>query len=348
MVDPFEKIGALKNYWHVIALVSEIKRGSSIKRELYGHRFLIWRDQAGVFHALTDCCAHKKAPLEVADFNQNKIVCPYHGWEYDQNGTLTNIPSSPSCCEKLKCKVGDFLVCEKYDFVWIYLGDPKLPKNGIPDLARFDSWSKCFLKKEFQTSEDLLIDNFMDPTHTGLVHDGLIRSSQNSCEHCVKVTTSELGVLVDFEEQTEAVGLGMRFLFGKEMRVKHTDEFLFPNLVRVIYAINGVERFVALIACSPNEKLNGPSTTAFVQLRYNFGWSTPLVSPFVKGLAGKVFKQDFEITQKQSENRDQFPDLKENLIAADVVASQVAKLRRKFVAGDCQIRETVQEFKLRF
>ncbi len=346
------QVGNLKNYWHVIGLATEVKRKCSLKRALYGHRFLIWRDGDDLLHALTDCCAHKQAPLEVADFQSSQIVCPYHGWKYDASGKLQSVPSSPSAANKLNCKVDDFPICERYGFVWIYFGDVEAdgtPKNEIPNIEPYvgSKWSKRLLKKEFESTEDLLIDNFMDPTHTGLVHDGIIRSGESTSEHDVTVTANRDGVLVDFKEQVEKIGWGMQLLFGSEMKVKHTDEFLFPNLVRVVYKINGSERFVALIACSPTEKLNGGKTLVFVQVRYRFGWITPFLWPFVRVLTDKVLQQDFEITQKQFANRQRFENVKENLVAADLVASQVKKLRRKMVAGET-ISESEQSIKLRF
>ena len=147
---------------------------------------------------------------------------------------------------------------------------------------------------------------------------------------------------VDFEEQTEKIGWGMQMLFGKEMKVKHTDEFMFPNLVRVVYKINGSARFVAFIACSPTGTLNGGKTLVFVQVRHNFGRLTSVVSPLVRILTNKVFQQDYDITKQQFENRQRFENVKENLVTADLVAGQVTKLRRKLVSGDEEINEIVQ------
>ena len=341
----FSEIGKLSSYWHVIALARELKRGKSLKRSLYGRSLLLWRDTQGELHALLDCCAHKKAPVEVVDYRANRIVCPYHGWEYDQHGRLIDIPSSPAACEKLNCKIGSFVVTESDGFIWVSLNQDGATQEPIPDLSAYvgDGWGVKYKAKSFQTTEELLIDNFMDATHTASVHDGLIRSSQNSVQHELTVTTDQNGVRVDFAEQEERVGPGLNLLLGSSMKVKHSDEFLFPNLVRVVYEFNGVPRFMAFIACTP---LSGGKTLALIQLRYKFGWPNLLIGPLLPLLAGKILRQDFDITQKQYANRQQFSDLQDHPIAQDYIPSRVSQLRKKLVDGETEIVEHVKQIEL--
>lgn len=345
----FSSIGNLKDYWHVIALASEVKRGKSLKRRLYDRPILIWRDQNNQLHALSDVCAHQKTPLAVKDFRSNQIVCPYHGWEYDQSGALTHVPSSPSACEKLKCSIPSFRVVESSGFIWIYLGDGE-PPNAIPDFREFErrGWGKKFRTMNFETTEELLIANFMDPTHTPLVHDGLIRSSGNSMDHQLTVTTEPNGVKVEFEEREESVGPGMRLLFGSSVKVRHWDEFLLPNFVRVTYCFNGEPRFLAFIACTPIGEMGGGQTQAFVQLRYRLGPINFLASPFLSLFANKVLKQDFEITQKQFSNMQSCDYANEHLVAADAVAARVADVRSDAVNRRSRTETKTQQIELRF
>ncbi len=332
----FSEIGNLKDYWHVIALTSELKPGRSLKRTLYDHPFLLWRDRAGRLHALTDSCAHRKTPVEVIDYGQNKVVCPYHGWQYDATGNLTHIPSAPDACGRLKCSIDHFSVIEADGFVWIGLGRGTEPTEPRPNLDNFAGreWRSTFKMREFQTTETLLVDNFMDPTHTGVVHDGLIRSQGQERDHHLTVTTSSTGVRVDFDEEEESVGFGARLLFGKTMKVRHTDEFLLPNLVRVVYHINGETRFVAFIACSPLSELSGGRTIAFVHLKYRFGLPGRLFGPALSLLAGKVLQQDARITEQQFANMQRLPQTKETLIAADAVGASVTNIRDQIVRGE--------------
>ncbi len=333
----------------MVATASEIGTGRSLKRKIYGQPLLIWRDESRKLHVLLDCCAHKRAPLEVKDFHQNQIVCPYHGWEYDAEGALTKVPSSPDACDKLKCSLPSFPVVESAGFVWVYLGDGT-PENEIPDIEEFigSGWGSKFKTMSFETTEELLIDNFMDPTHTALVHDGLIRSSQNSTWHEMSITTHSHGVRVDYAEQEESVGIGLRMLFGRSMKVRHADEFLMPNLVKVTYWFNGEPRFLALIACTPLEGLDAAPTRAFVQLRYRFGALNYAIKPFLGVLANKVLKQDFEITRDQFRNMQDCPEQKEHLVAADAVAARVSVFRQNAVQKLAPPDQSTQTLRLQF
>ena len=353
----FSEIGNLSQHWHVIGLASEVKAGQSLKRKIYGEGLLIWRDKAGQLHSILDCCAHKRTPLIVKDYKNNSIVCPYHGWEYDKAGALTHVPSSPDHCDKLKCTLPTFTVIESDGFLWIYLADGP-PANAIPSLDEFSgrAWSRTFQTMSFETTDELLIENFMDPTHTALVHDGLIRSSKNAADHEMSLTTHSTGVKVDFPEQEESVGPGARLLFGSSMKVRHTDEFLLPNLVKVTYWINGEAKFLALIACTPCERIedadetNTPCTQAFVQLRYRFGWLNVFAKMALPLLGRKVLKQDFDITQSQFLNQQTFAGQKEHWVASDAVAKKISTVRRQTIDGvaEDQKSRSTQTLNLRF
>lgn len=349
--EVFPNIGRLNEYWHAIALSQELRSRTSIKRSLYGQPLLLWRDSANNVFAVLDCCAHRRAPLEVQDYSSNRIVCPYHGWQYDSQGQLVDVPSNRSAVQKLKCSIPAFTVIEESGFVWLLPpGAASQSPESRPSLTKYDKWPNVCKQRVFDTSVDLLVDNFMDPTHTGLVHDGLIRNSSQIADHQLTIQTSQQGVRVDYAEQEEQVGFGMRLLFGKTMRTEHRDEFLAPNLVRVTYFINGTERFVALIACvsmTPEDSPN-PKTLALVQLRFYFGRFSWLLSPLVSALAKKVLKQDFTITRDQWANQQIFTQQREHLVAADAVASRVMRFRKRLKEGEIPSEASEHKMTLRF
>ncbi len=349
----FSEIGNLKKYWHVIALANEIPRKGCLKRLLYSRPLLIWRDASNGLYALADCCAHRKSPIEVLDYSANTIGCPYHGWQYDSEGNLTNIPSSPQGCKKLKCAIPQFKVLESEGFIWIHLDVEQIdcttgPPGQDPGLQIREfsepGWKSMFTSKVFETTEELLIENFMDATHTASVHAGLIRNQEASVQHHVTVTSDQHSVKVDFAETEERIGPGVRWLFGGSVRVRHSDEFLLPNLVRVIYEFNNQPRFVALIACSP---ITNGVTQAFVQLRYRFGVANWIIKPVLGMLTRRILRQDFEITRAQFANQKRFADLKEHSVASDLIAARVSRIRRAQTIDGAEIGCIVKHIQLK-
>jgi phenylpropionate dioxygenase-like ring-hydroxylating dioxygenase large terminal subunit len=235
----FDKIGGLINYWHVVAFSKELKTGKSVKKIIYGIPILIWKDNANKLSAVADVCSHKRSPLSIADFDKNEIICPYHGWKYNQKGALIDIPSSPHLdVSKLKCNLQAFTVREQDGFIWIYLDTQNVPKNEPIPLKSLENWGNWNIQAPFETNEELLIENFMDATHTAYIHEGIIRGLGEKVKHNIKVNTNEEGVLVEFAETTEKIALGLNFILGNDLKVRHTDAFMFPNLVKVDYYIN--------------------------------------------------------------------------------------------------------------
>lgn len=345
----FDSLHKLRNYWHVIGLSHELLSGKSLKRTLYQFPLLVWRDTQGKLHAVLDVCAHKKAPLHVADFQQNQLVCPYHGWKYSHNGTLIDIPSSPQLVGKLKCQLESYPVQEQDGFIWIYL-NPKIPAEHRPEpesLAVFagKDWKHSFASMTFETSDELLIENLMDATHTPLIHNGLIRSQKKeSVEHQLTVTQSGNGVEVAFAETNESVGMGLRWMLGRQLTTTHTDVFLLPNLVKVSYTLNQVLRFHAFIACTP---LTAGTTQAFIKLSFRFGWFNHPISWVLPLLARKVLRQDFRITQQQWANRQIFHSQPDMPIEYDSVYAKVRAIRQGSEEASMPHQTTVKTIKIR-
>ncbi len=324
----FDKIGELRHYWHVLALADELKKGRSLKRNLYQVPLLLWRDQAGAVHVLRDVCAHKKAPLEVGDFQQNHVVCPYHGWTYAHNGKLLAIPSSPHLVQKMKCSLDSYPVIEQDGFIWVYPDHTFLPESRPESLAAFSgrAWKHYDTSMVFETNEELLIENFMDATHTPLVHNGLIRSNQTPTIHTLFVHQTQEQVRVEFEPANEKVGLGLRWMLGRNLFIAHTDAFVLPNLVHVTYTINNIIRFHACIACTP---LSERHTQAFIRLSFRFGSFNAPIQWLIPYLTKKVLQQDFAITQKQFANREIFHMIPDTLTDYDLIHTKVRALRKQ-------------------
>ncbi len=322
----FEKIGGLIDYWHIIAFANELGKGKSIKKTIYGIPILLWKDYSNKISAVADVCSHKRSPLLVSDFTKNEITCPYHGWKYNQKGTLIEIPSSPHLAiSKLKCNLQTYPIQEQDGFLWIYLDGQNSSKNEPISLENFKNWGNVSLHAPFETNEELLIENFMDATHTAYIHAGIIRGFGEKVKHTLQVKTNEEGVRVTFAETTEKVALGLGFLLGNNLKIKHTDAFLFPNLVKVDYYINDIHRFNAFIACTPTAD---GKTQAFVRLSFNFKLLNTFIKLVLPFLAKKVLQQDFDITKKQFNNQQIFHQQHDHSIDCDIIHNKVSLLRK--------------------
>ncbi|WP_299455376.1 Rieske 2Fe-2S domain-containing protein [uncultured Microscilla sp.] len=334
----------LVDHWHAVAFAQDLKKSQSLKLQLYGIPLLLWRDAEAQVFAVVDVCAHKRAPLAVTCFKQNTITCPYHGWQYHQNGQVCHIPSSPNIdLNKLNASLHTLPIQEAHGWLWLYLGKDTPPATLPLSLtAPAKGWQHIQLKKQFATSEELLIENFMDATHTPFIHRGIIRGHGAPTQHHIHLKVAPNQLLASYAETTEKIGVALQFILGKNLRVKHSDAFLLPNLVKVDYIINDVPRFTAVIACNPTSE---GKTEALVKLSFRFGKLNFLVKRALPWLARKVLAQDFDITQQQFANQKIFAQQKDKSIDSDIMHHKMRLIRRA-----AQRRQTITpsetEFKL--
>ena len=59
---------------------------------LLGEKIVLWLDENGEPACLQDRCCHRTAKLSKGWCDNGHLVCGYHGWTYDRDGTLVRIP----------------------------------------------------------------------------------------------------------------------------------------------------------------------------------------------------------------------------------------------------------------
>ena len=77
----------------LVALSCELQNESDYKAlDIVGVPILITRGKDGSARAFLNVCRHRGAHVaEPGHGNRTRFVCPYHGWTYDQRGSLTSV-----------------------------------------------------------------------------------------------------------------------------------------------------------------------------------------------------------------------------------------------------------------
>ena len=63
-----------------------------ITHRIGGEPIVVQNGRDGVLRAFVNRCAHRQAPVQLEDFGQRRLACPYHGWTYDDLGQVKSIP----------------------------------------------------------------------------------------------------------------------------------------------------------------------------------------------------------------------------------------------------------------
>lgn len=163
---------ALLNDWHVVAVAADIVPGRLTPLTLFERDLVAWRDSAGEVHVWEDLCIHRGARLSKGFIRDDKVICPYHGWNYDSAARCVLMPAAPRDPPLRKARAIAHLAKEKYELLWVCLGTPE---RDPPD---FPEWTDASYKKvlcgpyQFRSAYRA-VENFVDPTHFPFVHAGV-------------------------------------------------------------------------------------------------------------------------------------------------------------------------------
>jgi phenylpropionate dioxygenase-like ring-hydroxylating dioxygenase large terminal subunit len=87
--------------WIYVGHGSELKRpGDFVSRRVIGRPVIFSRDQKGAVRCLFNTCRHRGA-LVCAERagNRRRFICIYHGWIYNNDGTLARVPGDDAYAE---------------------------------------------------------------------------------------------------------------------------------------------------------------------------------------------------------------------------------------------------------
>lgn len=124
--------------------------------------------------AFVDECPHRLIPLSGGDICDQTLRCAYHGWRFDHEGTVVDVPShrdgTPIPPRARATKPAG--VVERYGAVWL------APDTPVAPLFEFPEWDdpafECRLDvPNFTTaSAAQFMDNGCDTSHFFMVHRG--------------------------------------------------------------------------------------------------------------------------------------------------------------------------------
>ncbi|GAC1568871.1 MAG: aromatic ring-hydroxylating dioxygenase subunit alpha [Ktedonobacteraceae bacterium] len=159
--------------WHVVAYAPDLLEGKPVAARLLDEDLVLWR-VGGQVHAWRDLCLHRGTRLSLGKIERDCLVCPYHGWTYNEDGQCVRFPAHPHQKPPATAHVKVYQAKEKYDWVWVSLGSPS---RDVPEFAQWDD--PAFHKVHcgpytYNASGPRAIENFLDVTHFPFVHSGLL------------------------------------------------------------------------------------------------------------------------------------------------------------------------------
>lgn len=168
-IDP-----VLWNDWHPVAASANLPAGAMQPAVLLEEEIVIWRTSDGAVHAWDDRCPHRGARLSLGRVAQDRLVCAYHGWEFDTGGACRLQPAHPSDTPPRTACARTFEAREAYGLVWVCLGEPALELPPFPEQQGGTLRSVPCGPYPVHASGPRIIENFLDMAHFPFIHNGIL------------------------------------------------------------------------------------------------------------------------------------------------------------------------------
>ena len=183
-----------RSLWHPVAQSQEVVT-APLPVQLLEQPLVLWRNAEGLVQAFNDRCPHRGARLSMGRVENNNLECPYHGWQFTSGGQCVKVPAVPDFVPPPSQCVKSFEVQEAYGLVWVRL-DP-----SDSQLPAFAAEADTYLRKvncgpyDVAASAPRIIENFLDMSHFGFVHEGWLGSRDATAIATYQVDKTETGII---------------------------------------------------------------------------------------------------------------------------------------------------------
>ena len=158
--------------------------GDYLTMQIAGEPVIVLRDRDGVIRAMSNVCRHRMSTLLQGRGTTRAIVCPYHAWTYNLDGTLRGAAAmtlNEGFCKdqlslpQIRCQIwqGWIMVSLNPD-----APDPEIALQGVRDLIPnldMSSYTETYQESfNWATNWKVLAENFMESYHLPMCHAGTI------------------------------------------------------------------------------------------------------------------------------------------------------------------------------
>lgn len=278
----------LINDWHPMARSEELADGGVLGVRLLGEDVVLWRSNSQVM-AWQDLCLHRGTRLSLGKVRGDTLACPYHGWTYHTTGRCVRIPAHPDQAPPTKAVVKTYQVQERYNLIWVSLGQP------AHDIPPFPEWADASYRKilcgpyQVEASGPRIVENFLDIAHFPFVHEGILGVPSHP-------------EIADYEAE-----IGPDGVIARGVRVYQPDPYgtgvgdtvaytyrAYRPLTAYLLKESAGPSFSILLTITPHEMVE---STAWMWMAMNYGHDIPEAD--LIAWQDSIFAQDRPIVQSQ-------------------------------------------------
>ncbi|HEY1614740.1 MAG TPA: aromatic ring-hydroxylating dioxygenase subunit alpha [Rhizomicrobium sp.] len=258
--------------WQIVCHESDVaKPGHWHTLDYLGESVVVLRGQDAKLRAFTNVCRHRGSRLlDGASGCARLIVCPYHAWTYNLDGSLRGLPLRETYGELDPAKLGlapvELELFQSFVFVRLKGGGPSVAEMMAPYAHEFEAYRFTDLRaigrvtlRPRKVNWKNVGDNYSDGLHIVVAHPGLKRLFEDGYGMETTGFVDKLwGPLVDHSSANWSERAYQRFLpavahLPPERQRLWTYFKLWPNIAFDIYP-DQVD-FMQWLPVSPTETL---------------------------------------------------------------------------------------------
>ncbi|MBX9946624.1 MAG: aromatic ring-hydroxylating dioxygenase subunit alpha [Reyranella sp.] len=318
-----------EDHWYPVLDSREVRR-RPLGCERLGRRLVFWRTSDGRAQAHLDRCPHLGAALSGGQVRGDRLVCPFHGLEFDAGGVCRHLPAvgrAGRIADNMALK--GFPLREAHGLLWLWHGAPRDVYPEVPYFAELsEGWRYGTVTADWPVHYSRAIENQLDVAHLAFVHRTSIGAGGQSLVDGPHVEADRRGIRVWVSNRRDdgRSPHSAAQLAAASAGTEPTLTLLFPGLWR----LNIRPRLKNVIAFVPvNER-----TTRYY-LRVYHRHRNPLIArPFeaLMGIANRfILNQDRRVvvTQTPADSAEARGD---RLIGTDLAISQYRRLQAELLA----------------
>lgn len=339
------------NAWYVAAWPREID-AAPLSRMICEEPVVLFRKSDGSVAALEDRCCHRHLPLSMGKIENDCLRCGYHGLLFDAEGMCVEIPVQRDIPKN--ARVRSFPVVEKWQMVWIWMGDPsEADPAKIPNIwwAGDPSWKISTPDAPLLNCDYRLIaDNVLDATHTAYVHPTSIGASSltqvdphltHDGEH-VRLSRWILNCPPP-PAYRDSAGFNVDTC-DRWAAVEFRPPNYCVNFAGCVEAGYGGEkgnpaaspRRVEFVAISLPTPVTRNSCKYHYAFAWNFGHGIPAIDTFFNEGMVKVFEEDYPVLEAQQRLMELKPNAPQVTLITDRGPILARRMLERLVQGDRQ------------
>jgi phthalate 4,5-dioxygenase oxygenase subunit len=172
----------MRRHWVPAALSEQLAEpdGTPVRLRLFGEDLVAFRDSDGRLGVLGEHCPHRKASLALGRNEECGLRCLYHGWKFDVDGNVLEMPSEPPesrFMEKVKHKA--YPAREAGGFVWVYMGSTAdMPEFGPPPWAPTPETRISIVRIDVPCNWAQIMEGQIDSAHSSSLHSSDMRPAR--------------------------------------------------------------------------------------------------------------------------------------------------------------------------